>query len=38
VKLGLVSPEVARRDYAVAVDRGGAVNEAETRKLRAAVS
>lgn len=35
VMLGLVSPEAARRDYAVAVDRGGTVNEAETTKLRA---
>jgi N-methylhydantoinase B len=35
VRLGLVSPEAARRDYAVAVDRAGTVNEAETTKLRA---
>jgi N-methylhydantoinase B len=35
VRLGLVSPEAAERDYAVAVDRTGVVNEKATAKLRA---
>ncbi len=35
VRLGLVSPEAARRDYAVVLDDAGAVNGQATAKLRA---
>jgi N-methylhydantoinase B len=35
VRLGFVSIESARRDYGVAVDAAGAVDHAETAKLRA---
>jgi N-methylhydantoinase B len=35
VRLGLVSPETAERDYAVVVDRAGAVNQDATAKRRA---
>ncbi|HYD06528.1 MAG TPA: hydantoinase B/oxoprolinase family protein, partial [Reyranella sp.] len=35
VRQGFVSPESARRDYGVAVNDDGSVDEAETAKLRA---
>jgi N-methylhydantoinase B len=35
VKLGFISSEAARRDYGVAVNDDGSVDEAETAKLRA---
>jgi N-methylhydantoinase B len=35
VKLGFISAEAARRDYGVAVNDDGSVDEAETAKLRA---
>ena len=34
VRFGLISPEAARRDYAVAVDRNGTIDEPATTKLR----
>ena len=35
VRLGFISAESAKRDYGVAVNDDGTVNEAETSKLRA---
>ena len=35
VRQGFISAEAARRDYGVAVNDDGSVNEAETTKLRA---
>jgi len=35
VKLGFISAEAARRDYGVAVNDDGSIDEAETAKLRA---
>jgi N-methylhydantoinase B len=35
VRQGFISPEAARRDYGVAVNDDGSIDEAETRKLRA---
>ncbi len=34
VRLGFISAEAARRDYGVAVDDSGTVDEAETARLR----
>ena len=34
VRLGFISAEAAKRDYGVAVNDDGTVNEAETTKLR----
>ena len=34
VRLGLVSPDVARHDYGVVVDRSGTVDETATKALR----
>ena len=34
VRLGLVSPDVARHDYGVVVDRTGAIDETATKTLR----
>jgi N-methylhydantoinase B len=38
VRFGLISPEAARRDYAVVVDQHGVVDEAATGKLRGKVA
>jgi N-methylhydantoinase B len=35
VRQGFISPDAARRDYGVAVNDDGSVNEPETAKLRA---
>ena len=35
VRQGFISVEAARRDYGVAVNDGGSIDEAETRNLRA---
>jgi hypothetical protein len=34
VRLGLVSPDVARHEYGVVVDRSGAIDETATGVLR----